>query len=1088
MLGLFGEKIAKLIKEFEDKVTALQSRANLPKDIAIILSRFNPPSTAVDYTAENGYGLYNPVSSDFDKNVWASKRPNVTVYGKKELASLLDVNDDELCSVLLPIRDVLLAHRDMECETENYDGSKSKVLIGDNIYWLPFKPGVEHKAGTKSIYEYYLANEIMAAVAKANISPITLAKILCYGFKELNHEFTPEAKRIFTGLPYDEPLNFDKYIKPLSYIVRNILQSVLESKHDGVFQFALSVWKSLVEIIPSTEVMKPDHTKSTAIYYPPRNETECMFKIGIIAAWRDLAHRFIETDEQFGAFWNESWYEYLVTGKKFIKVYDHIDLLRAYKLGLLSENGLYYELVSGADATDYMQFFTENARWEASLQKKINEDYPFFTRFIAQIIDHIVTVEEKRGELATPLTPVAACIGRFTGGVKHFTALITALGKDNFHRGYTWYSHDHTKQTTLSVLLKNCYPLPDDTAERLKSALKSSAITQKRLLQAVMYAPQWADLAEKATGIIGLSSAVWLFHAHINERFSAEKETKVALYSPVSQQQFIDGTFDKDWFLEAYHAVGENIFTELYKNAKYITESGIAHRRSQLYTDAVLGRLDKVQTEIEITEKRNQEKLRAYALIPLDANNSGDALARYEFIQNYAKESKQYGAQRQASEKKAVLIALQNLALTTGFGDADRMTWYLESEKMDSLRPLMEAREVGTVSVWLSFDKDGNPSLGVSKEGQALKSLPKAYAQNETVVEVQTAVKDLKDQKKRAKLSFEMAMVSRTAFGSMEIRRLMKHPVLSDMISSLAFMSNSHIGFPGIKDDVLCLIAPDGTEINVHDKDALTIAHPYDFMANRCWSIYQQYLYKNHIIQPFKQVFREYYPVTEDERAEVNISRRYAGHQVQPQKTIALLKTRGWTVDYEDGFQRVYHKENLVARMYALADWLSPADIEAPTLEMIRFFSRDKNEPLPFIDIPPVIFSEVMRDIDLVVSVAHVGGVDPEASHSTMEMRIAIAKELLSLLSINNVTFQTAHAQIKGSIGNYSVHMGSGVVHQSGVGMLAVMPVHSQARGRIFLPFADNDPKTAEIMSKILLFAEDKKIKDPAILNQINAR
>ena len=42
-----------------------------------------------------------------------------------------------------------------------------------------------------------------------------------------------------------------------------------------------------------------------------------------------------------------------------------------------------------------------------------------------------------------------------------------------------------------------------------------------------------------------------------------------------------------------------------------------------------------------------------------------------------------------------------------------------------------------------------------------------------------------------------------------------------------------------------------------------------------------------------------------------------------------------------------------------------------------------------------------------------------------------------------------------------------------------------QARGCIFPPFADDDPKTAEIMSKILLLAEDQKIKDPSILGQI---
>ena len=38
---------------------------------------------------------------------------------------------------------------------------------------------------------------------------------------------------------------------------------------------------------------------------------------------------------------------------------------------------------------------------------------------------------------------------------------------------------------------------------------------------------------------------------------------------------------------------------------------------------------------------------------------------------------------------------------------------------------------------------------------------------------------------------------------------------------------------------------------------------------------------------------------------------------------------------------------------------------------------------------------------------------------------------------------------------------------------------------RIFLPFLGDDPKTAEIISKIVFLAEDSKIKDPNILLQI---
>ncbi len=140
---------------------------------------------------------------------------------------------------------------------------------------------------------------------------------------------------------------------------------------------------------------------------------------------------------------------------------------------------------------------------------------------------------------------------------------------------------------------------------------------------------------------------------------------------------------------------------------------------------------------------------------------------------------------------------------------------------------------------------------------------------------------------------------------------------------------------------------------------------------------------------------------------------------------------------------------------------------------------------MPLEEVPPVLFSEVMRDIDLVVSVAYAGGVDPETSMSAVEIRIALAEELTRLLKLQNVRFIGSHARIEGKLANWSVHMGSGIVHAEGKGMIPIIPVHSQARGRVFLPFADDDPKTAEIMSKIILLSEDTKIRDPEILNLI---
>jgi hypothetical protein len=264
----------------------------------------------------------------------------------------------------------------------------------------------------------------------------------------------------------------------------------------------------------------------------------------------------------------------------------------------------------------------------------------------------------------------------------------------------------------------------------------------------------------------------------------------------------------------------------------------------------------------------------------------------------------------------------------------------------------------------------------------------------------------------------------------------------------------------------------------------IRIAHPFDLYSKGCWRAYQKYLFENRITQPFRQVFRELYVKTAEE-AEMLHSLRYAGNQIQPAKTVSVLKSRRWVADIESGLQKVYYRENIVAQIYALADWFSPADIEAPTLEWVCFTNRRTGEGIKIADIPDALFSEVMRDVDLAISVAHAGGVDPETSHSTVEMRAAILSFVLPMLRIENVKVEGHHAFVNGKLAEYSIHLGSGVVHQLGEAMIPVLPVHSQHRGRIFLPFVDDDPKTAEILSKVLLFAEDDRIKDPLILSNI---
>lgn len=76
---------------------------------------------------------------------------------------------------------------------------------------------------------------------------------------------------------------------------------------------------------------------------------------------------------------------------------------------------------------------------------------------------------------------------------------------------------------------------------------------------------------------------------------------------------------------------------------------------------------------------------------------------------------------------------------------------------------------------------------------------------------------------------------------------------------------------------------------------------------------------------------------------------------MKPARTVACLKSRRRVSDIEDGLQKVYYRENIVAWIYAMADWFSSADIEAPTLEWVEFSDRKTGENITIEKIPDII-------------------------------------------------------------------------------------------------------------------------------------
>lgn len=702
-------------------------------------------------------------------------------------------------------------------------------------------------------------------------------------------------------------------------------------------------------------------------------------------------------------------------------------------------------------------------------------------RFVTEIYEEMIPVmldtELARGNGITPYTIGMTSIARIYGA-RRFADILGALGSDTIVRSayYGWESTTGRREV-LSYLLSVCVPSDGDTAETLAEALAGRGIKKGRLIEAALYAPAWISLVGEYLGIPSFESVCYYFIAHMNERFDDRRRAIIARYTPLTEEELNEGAFDVAWFRTAYASIGEKEFNLIYDAAKYISD-GTKHTRARKYADAAIGRFRVEEQERIISDKRNKDLLMAYALIPLAGEE--DLIRRYLFIQRFKKESRQFGAQRIASEGKAVEMALRNLATNAGYADTMRLTLRMETKVMEESRVWLAPQTAEDVTLSLSLDENGRAELTASKNGKVLKSIPQRIKKHETVLSLTEWKKTLTEQYRRSRIMLETAMEDGTRFTYGELLSLTEHAVLAPMLGNLVFIGDDVTGF--LTRDGLCDAM--GTCRTLAEDAELRLAHPYDLYARGCWRDYQRVLYERQIRQPFRQVFRELYVKTEDER-DTYRSLRYAGNQIQPAKTVAVLKGRRWVADIEDGLQKIYYKENIVASIYALADWFSPADIEAPTLEWVCFTDRRTWRELKLSEIPDVIFSEVMRDVDLAVSVAHAGGVDPETSHSTVEMRAAILSFVLPMFGIQNVRVEGHHAIVDGERATYSVHLGSGVVHRLGGAMIPVLPVHSQHRGRIFLPFVDDDPKTAQVISTVLLFAEDRKIKDPSILSLI---
>ena len=173
------------------------------------------------------------------------------------------------------------------------------------------------------------------------------------------------------------------------------------------------------------------------------------------------------------------------------------------------------------------------------------------------------------------------------------------------------------------------------------------------------------------------------------------------------------------------------------------------------------------------------------------------------------------------------------------------------------------------------------------------------------------------------------------------------------------------------------------------------------------------------------------------------------------------------------------------------------------TTDQVRF-TRD-HEPLELSRIPPVVFSEICRDVDLFVGVASIGN-DPEWSDRGNQgftqqawhnssfgelnqlaiTRKQVLERLLPRLAIASVSHLDGNFLIvKGTRHSYKIHLGSGnILIQPNNRYLCIVPSGKDTTSGIYLPF-EGDRTLAVILSKATMLAADNKITDSTITRQL---
>ncbi|HVW36146.1 MAG TPA: DUF5724 domain-containing protein, partial [Pirellulales bacterium] len=493
------------------------------------------------------------------------------------------------------------------------------------------------------------------------------------------------------------------------------------------------------------------------------------------------------------------------------------------------------------------------------------------------------------------------------------------------------------RRETLTQLAKSTYPAVDEPQEafvrQMREAIKAGEFPEERLLQLAFLAPQWTKFIQSYLGWQAFDEGVYWFLAHMQyvgsagenaalaggveesaeeeagaedgdadekDADAAPKPRKLSAWerliverTPLSDVDRAAGAIDVQWFRRTHQQLGPKRWESLAQAARFAATPAQA-KRARFVGDVLMNQVKRQELVVGIKKKQLKEHVRLLGLLPLagGAKREADLRERCQILREYRRYANTLSGLTKPDALRAWEIGMKNLAQTAGFADPLRLEWAVGAEAVKDLAQGPVSITKNGITVALSLDEQSQPVLAVRNGQKELKSIPPAIKKDKKVAELAARATDLRRQASAARQSLEAAMCRGDAFTGEELRQWCGHALLAPLLARLVIAGEGVMGYPdkGGK----ALRAYDGKLEPVKPKETLRLAHPHDLFAAGQWDRWQRECFQVERVQPFKQVFRELYLPTKQEKKDGEVSHRYDGQQVQPKQALALFGARGW--------------------------------------------------------------------------------------------------------------------------------------------------------------------------------------------------